>query len=232
MKKIIFISLFITSTMLAQTTDLFVNNVNKNSDSSYSANFSKKSAIKSDSSEIIITIAPQGAINANVTLIKRSEVMPSQGPGYASRVIEPDTIVIQKAPVLKLLSPGQYDIIVNKEKYKSYKGSFVLLKDKTELGINLIPYSYIDVKKSEWSKYKWISAGIATVAGIAAIYFKNKLHSYISDYNNAVTYDATIDSHNKIVNYQTFYKISSGVSLSAIAACVISWFTEIVIFRY
>ena len=232
--KLIIISLFISSTMLAQSLDFTEYNIvrNVNPDSSYSANISKKSVIRADSSETLITISPEGAINANVTLIKRSEVIPSQGPGYAERVIVPDTMVIQKAPVLKLLSLGQYDIIVNKEKYKSYKGSFVLLKADTKIGISLIPYSYIDMKKSEWSKFKWISAGIAVIAGITAVCFKNRLHSYISDYKNAVTYDATIESHNKIVNYQTLYKISSGLSFSAIVGFVISWFAETAVFSY
>jgi hypothetical protein len=192
----------------------------------------KNFSTNADSGEATVTIKPEEAKNATIIIIKKAKSIAYSNGNFASLVIIPDTISVDQAPISKLLGFGEYDIIVRKNMYKTYSSSFTLIKSKKNIQINLIPYSYLDSKKNEWSKYKWISAGIAAVATLSSFYFKSKIHTYTEQYKNSITYNSTIDNHNKISSNQTYYKISSSISFAALASFIISWFTEAVTYNY
>jgi hypothetical protein len=189
---------------------------------------------KSNDCEANIIIIPAEANNAEITVIRKSIIESKLNEaGYSSEAITPDTIAIEYAPASLFLPLGDYDIITNKEGFKTFRGEFALSKPgKIDIPIELISIAYLKEKQEQFRMYKWISLGTAVLAGLSSYYFNGKVHTYNDENNHSLSVGGTVNSRNKIIDNQNYYKISTSISFTAISCFFISWIFEGITFGY
>jgi len=196
--------------------------------------FHASSLSKSNDCEANIIVLPAEANNAELIVIRKSIIESKLNEaGYSSEPISPDTIAIEYAPASLFLPLGEYDIITKKEGFKTFRGEFALSKPgKINFPIELISLAYLKEKQEQFRMYKWISLGAAVLGGLSSYYFNGRVHAYNDEYNHSLSIGGAINSRNKIIDNQNYYKISTSISFTAVCCFFISWIYEDIKFGY
>ncbi len=175
---------------------------------------------------IRIVLTPAAARNGAITIVKKSSILLAP---HASTETElpPDTLGTWNAPLSLMLFHGDYDILATAPGFRGAIQSARI--DDTvphNISINLLSLRYLRMKRRQWRKYKWISAGIAAGAGLAAILFQSRITYFSHRYQNALTPSAAVDARQSVALSQTLYTASSAISFSGLGGFLVSWIIE------
>ncbi len=175
-----------------------------------------------------ISVLPVEAADAAVAVEKRStiEILPNAITTYW---ILPELLGTWEAPVTLFLPAGNYRIVATKPGYKPV-WRMVALVDSLQRPLSLSMLSRADLERvrEQWSTCKWVSAAVATAAGIATLYFHERISSYRNEYDNALLPALAEVNRNHVTTYQSLFHVSSTIACAAVAGFLVAWFLEAV----
>jgi hypothetical protein len=182
-------------------------------------------SFKIDTGKVSIIVNPNEANDAMITIIQKSkmEIEPNIVSIYS---ITPDTLGIYQAPFSRCLSLGNYDIIVSKTGFKDELKKILFNKNQNNVLIEMVSLEYLQVKREQWSKYKWICAAVAVGAGVSSYYFHQKIETYKDEYNSTTSTAIAQEKRDLIARYQGYYRLSSAISFTFIGGFGISWLIQ------
>jgi hypothetical protein len=123
-----------------------------------------------------------------------------------------------------VLFQGDYDFIATRSGFRQAEESVRLDYNSADtLSINMFSLSYLRRMREQWGTYKWISAGVAAGAGLATLFFYDKIRRNMSAYNTAATPSAIASSKSAVKSSQSLYTISSAVALTAVGSFLVTW---------
>ncbi len=138
--------------------------------------------------------------------------------------IPPDTIGTVRAPLSVVLFQGDYNFIAKKPGFRQLETSARLAYEPSDsICMNMLSLAYLQRMRDRWGKYKWISAGVATGAGIAALYFYERIGSNMNEYNTATAASVISSRKNAVARDQNFYRITSAVAFTAVGSFLVTW---------
>jgi len=181
--------------------------------------------VKVDSGRIIITVDPLEANDAHIMLIQKSQIKVDSFSSTTHAII-PDTLGIWNAPLALQLSLGGYSIVLHKEGFKEVVKEYKFKNNWDSISIEMFSLAYLKHKREQWRSVKWISGGVAFVAGVASYYFHNRISTYKEEYEGATSPSVIQDKRDRMNSSRSYYRISSDISFTAIGSFSISWFIE------
>lgn len=176
--------------------------------------------------KISISITPDSAAGASITIIKRSKI--ESAPDIISIFsVPPDTLGTWKAPLSMVLFQGDYDFIATRPGFRRTMTRFRLDYYSTDsLSMKMYSLAYLSRMRKQWGRYKWISAGVAVGAGIATWFFYSRIGSSMNRYNSAATVSAIQADQNSVRTSQSLYTISSVVAFTAVGSYLVTWIIQ------
>ncbi|HVN48643.1 MAG TPA: hypothetical protein VMU30_07460 [Bacteroidota bacterium] len=179
-----------------------------------------------DSTEAVITVEPEDAFGAYITLIKKvkTEVHLHTVTEIA---MSPDTVGTWTVPLSIQLSTGIYDLILRKKGFKDVIKQHEFSKEWDSLSIYMISYEHIQHNRNVANNVKWVFGGIAAIAGIASLYFYDRVSVHQNRYNAAIDVNEIQNERNDIERYRKAFRTSTGILFPAASGFTIAWIVEL-----
>lgn len=176
--------------------------------------------------KVKILVTPDSATGASITIVRKSKIQTSPN-SMTILAIPPDTIETLKAPLSVVLFQGDYNFIATKPGFRQAEASARLDYEPSDsICMNMLSLAYLQRMRDRWGEYKWISAGVAAGAGIATLYFYERIGSSMNDYNTATAPSAIASSKNAVARNQNLYRISSAVAFTAVGSFLVTWLIQ------
>ncbi len=180
-------------------------------------------AIRNDEREIAIAVSPAAASDASIMIIRMSRIVldPVSKTTYWGT---PDTLGMWSAPYSTSLMLGNYEVVVRKEGFRQVLKSIEIAeRQKYSLPIEMLSLEYLRQKRTQWRTYTWISGAIAAAAGMATLYFQGRMHTYKSEYDNAISPEVILEKRDSLSRSRSSYRISCGIAFAAVGCSVVLW---------
>lgn len=176
--------------------------------------------------KVSIYVTPDSAADASITIVRKSEIE-SDSNSVSTLPITPDTIGTLRAPLSMALFQGDYDFVATRPGFRQAEKTFRLdYYSGDSLSINMFSLAYLRRMRKRWGTYKWISAGVATGAGLASWYFYGRIGAYKNEYGSATTPSEAISKRNAVKTSQTLYTVTSAIAFSAVASFLTTWLIQ------
>lgn len=184
------------------------------------------SSRESQPRKVKILVTPDSAAGASITIVRKSEIQTSPS-SMTILAIPPDTIGTWRAPLSMVLFQGDYKFIATRPGFRQAEASARLAFEPSDsISIDMLSLDYLRRMRERWGEYKWISAGVAAGAGIAAWFSYERIGTAENKYNSAVALSAIQAGRNSVKTNQALYTISSTVAIAAVGSFLFSWIMQ------
>lgn len=130
-----------------------------------------------------------------------------------------------KAPLVFPLIMGTHTIMARRNNFLD-KSESVTIAEKEQRKLTLTMLTYEGSRQASmdaWGRSKWISAGVAVLAGAAYLYSQSQSDSYYEKYRLSASPTDAAQNRDQTTKYNTFAGISLGVGLAGVVGAITSW---------
>jgi len=130
-----------------------------------------------------------------------------------------------KAPIVLPLIMGTHSIMARKDDFLD-KSDAVTIVEGEQQKMTLTMLTYEGSRQASinaWGRSKWISTGVAVLAGVSYFYSRNQSDSYYDKYRLSATPADAVQNRNQTTKFNTIAGISIGVGIGSVVGAITSW---------